>query len=73
MLADGAAVDSELERSLQELLDEVHGALGQAQSASEPPSLAARIEALALEFEATHPTLAGVVNRLTHQLASLGF
>ena len=73
MLEDGAAVDSDLEQSLQELLDEVHGALDQARGTGEPPTLAERIEVLVLEFEASHPTLAGVVNRLTHQLASLGF
>jgi len=68
-------LDAELEGSLRTALAEVQEALERRhESAPETGegSLAARIEGLALEFETAHPTLAGLINRLTHQLASLG-
>lgn len=35
-------------------------------------TLSGRVSELALAFELSHPTLTGVLNRITHQLASLG-
>ena len=78
VLGEGAGIDATLEEDLRGVLGEVREALDAARTASGAPagaaeaSLEQRFEALALEFEAAHPTLAGLLNRLTHQLSSLG-
>ena len=65
-----------LRASLEEALEEVERALERTSSVGlrpeDAPSLADRVEGLALDFELEHPILAGVLNRITHQLASLG-
>jgi len=74
-LSDEQTLDVSLESPLREALDEVREALdrvhGDEASDAESP-LARRVEELAVQFEASHPVLAGLINRLTNQLASLG-
>jgi hypothetical protein len=81
-----AAVE-ELERELhslqavdpatRRLLEEAHAEI-QAALAGQPPQsiatgvLSGRLENAAQRFEATHPTLAGVLERLVNGLAQLG-
>jgi len=75
VLGTSEPLDPALEEPLRATLLEVRDALERTQSEGadeSDASLAERAEALAVEFEAAHPTLAGLMNRLTLQLASLG-
>lgn len=66
-------VDPETRRLLEEARAEIQTAL-----AGEPPpsiatgALSGRLESAARRFEATQPTLAGVLERLVNGLAQLG-
>lgn len=74
-LGEADSVAASLEEPLRGALGDVQSALDRAEEAGraqEPPPLAKRVEDLALEFELAHPRIAGILNRLTHQLASLG-
>ena len=66
-------VDPETRRVLEEAHREIQGALaGQPPSETEAGPLPTRLEQMAQRFEATHPTLAGVLERLVNGLAQLG-
>jgi hypothetical protein len=73
-------VDPETRLLLEEAHREIQGALAARQPenvearlrAAPPGSLAGRLEEAAQRFEATHPTLAGVLERLVNGLAQLG-
>ncbi len=58
------------------LRDELRGTIDELQSTLERSDdqgpLIAAIENLALRFETSHPTIAGVLNQLTHTLSNLG-
>jgi hypothetical protein len=64
----------ELRDRLGEVLGELRAAVEREASEREEESspIVARIEDMALEFEAEHPTIAGTLNRLTHLLSSMG-
>jgi chromosome segregation ATPase len=66
-------VDPETRLLLEEARREIHDALSREQHESlyEGP-LSGRLESAARRFEATHPTLAGVLERLVNGLAQLG-
>jgi hypothetical protein len=58
-------------------LEEAHAEIQAALSGEAPQSIATgaltgRLERVAQRFEATHPTLAGVLERLVNGLAQLG-
>ncbi len=75
-LADSEPIDASLEAPLRETLHEVEHALERAHAQGadlDESGLSEKVERLALEFETAHPLLAGLINRLTNQLASLGF
>lgn len=66
-------IDPETRRLLEEARLEIQDALAR----EEPESLAngplgSRLERVARRFEASHPTLAGVLERLVNGLAQLG-
>ena len=68
-------VDPAVHEPLREVMEEIGQLLeatGEDRDAEERPSLEERVEKMALEFEVSHPTIAGVLNRLTHLLASMG-
>jgi hypothetical protein len=75
-LESSSSVGPELRGPLRALLRDIQTVLDRSESESGPsqhePSLAERIQELALEFETEHPTLAGTLNRLTHALSSMG-
>ena len=74
-LSGDVELDAELRAELEEVSQEITQALGQTPDAS-PPSEGGRLsdmaERLALRLEVSHPVLTGLLNRVTHQLASLG-
>jgi glycine/D-amino acid oxidase-like deaminating enzyme len=66
-------VDPETRRLLEEAHREIQGALvSRSSERLEPRALSGRLEDVAQRFEATHPTLAGVLERLVNGLAQLG-
>ncbi len=67
-------LSAELRERLGGVLDELREAVEREarEDEEEPSPLVARIEDMALEFEAEHPTIAGTLNRLTHLLSSMG-
>jgi len=73
-LGETGPLDPALEGPLREALKDVSEALDRTREAdsSDSANVAERVESLALEFELAHPTLAGLITRLTNQLASLG-
>ena len=74
-LSEDVELDAELRTELEEVSAEIKQALGRASDAnqaSQGSRLADMAERLALRLEVSHPTLTGVLNRVTHQLASLG-
>ena len=74
-LESADSVDPSVHEPLREVMEEIGQVLeatGEEREAAERPSLEGRVEEMALEFEASHPTIAGVLNRLTHLLSSMG-
>lgn len=76
-LSTNVQLDADLRTELEEVSEEITQALGRGLDASEPPEgegtrLSDMAQRLALQLEVSHPTLTGVLNRVTHQLASLG-
>ena len=68
-------VDPGVREPLRAVMEEIGQALEPGDNDSEDdsrPTLEARVEEIALEFEVSHPTIAGVLNRLTHLLSSMG-
>ena len=74
-LSTDVEIDAELRSGLEQVSQEISQALGEGLNA-DPPSGGGRLfemaQRLALQLEVSHPTLTGVLNRVTHQLASLG-
>lgn len=74
-LSTDVELDAELRSGLEQVSQEISQALGQELSenqSSEGGRLFDMAQRLALQLEVSHPTLTGVLNRVTHQLASLG-
>ena len=69
-LARAKNLDPDARDALQDVVDEIERTL----AATEPDvrPLRERVEATALEFEAEHPRLAGVLGEITDALAKLG-
>jgi hypothetical protein len=65
-------VDASLHEPLNQVLTEIREALEPGEAPQVEPTLSGRVSDLALHFEASHPTIAGTLNRLTHMLASMG-
>ncbi len=67
--------DPAVHEPLREVMNEIGqllAASGEARQAEGRSTLEERVEAMALGFEVSHPTIAGVLNRLTHLLSSMG-
>ncbi len=74
-LESADSVDPAAREPLREIMEEIGQVLeatGEARDAEERVSLEERVEKMALDFEVSHPTIAGVLNRLTHLLSSMG-
>lgn len=74
-LESADSVDPAAHEPLREVMEEIGRMLeaaGEERDAEERVSLEERVEEMALDFEASHPTIAGVLNRLTHLLSSMG-
>lgn len=72
-LAEAESLDPKLDAPLRTVLGEIDGALERAShEGHDEGAIARRVEDLALDFEVAHPAIAGVLNRMTHLLASLG-
>lgn len=78
-LSSAKKVDPASRQLLQEALAEIQGALaaaeatpGEDRAAEAPHGVAERLQATAAKFEATHPTLAGLLERLTDLLGAAG-
>ncbi|MBW3599484.1 MAG: DUF4404 family protein [Planctomycetes bacterium] len=66
-------IDPETRRLLEEARGEIREALARQQPETlDTHTLSGRLEGMARRFEATHPTLAGVLERLVNGLAQLG-
>jgi len=68
-------VDPSVREPLRAVMEEIGEVLESTPSESgdeSRPTLEERVEEIALEFEVSHPTVAGVLNRLTHLLSSMG-
>ena len=74
-LESADSVDPAVREPLREVMQEIGQVLetrGGEREGEERPSLEERVEEMALTFEMSHPTIAGVLNRLTHLLSSMG-
>ena len=67
-------VDDETRAMLLEAVEEIQSALhvNTAAGASEPHTLAERLNQAALGFDTSHPTMAGLVRRVVDALSQLG-
>lgn len=74
-LESADSVDPSVHEPLRAVLEDIGQVLeasGEVREAGAQVSLEQRVEDMALEFEVSHPTIAGVLNRLTHLLSSMG-
>jgi ABC-type transporter Mla subunit MlaD len=77
-LSGARKVDPATRQALQEALADIQAALAAAETAPEeeqpsaPEGLAERLRGTAAKFEATHPTLAGTIERLIDLLGAAG-
>ena len=77
-LSGAGKVDPATRQALQEALADIQAALAAAESAPDeerptaPEGLAERLRTTAAKFEATHPTLAGTLERLIDLLGAAG-
>ena len=66
-------VDEETRRLLEEAAEEIDAALDEEQPDEAPSSgLLDRLRKAAVSFEASHPTMAGILNRIVDGLGQLG-
>ncbi len=67
------SLDTESRALLEEAAAEIHAALREKDPQQlEPTSLTDRLRTAVQDFEADHPTLAGVVNRIADALGQMG-
>lgn len=72
-LTQSGEIDPETQRLLQTVTVDIQHALEAKSGAEEPDdSLAERIRTSLIEFEVRHPTLGGLLERMTDGLASIG-
>jgi hypothetical protein len=72
-LRSGHPVDEETRAMLLEAVDEIQAALhAKSSGESEPHTLNERLTEAAAGFDASHPTLAGLVRRVVDALSQLG-
>lgn len=72
-LASLETVDDETRAVLEEAVEEIHAALGkEAHADLEESSLITRLREAAEQFEASHPTLFGIVSRTIDALGQMG-
>ena len=69
-LDQGASLDSDARKHLNTALHDIEQALDRGAPASAPTK--SRLEALAVQFEADHPAVAGVVRQLIDTLGAAG-
>lgn len=67
-------LDADTRAMLREAVDEIQAALhvNTAAAASEPHTLAERLNDAAIEFDTSHPTVAGLLRRIVDALAQIG-
>ena len=75
-LEETHSLDPELRAPLRSVLSEIDEVLSrpapEGEASEHRSALVERMEELALQFESSHPTIAGTLNRLTHALSSMG-
>ena len=72
-LTQAGEIDPETQRLLQTVTADIQNALDAKSGTSDPDdSLAERIRASLIEFEVRHPTLGGLLERMTDGLSSIG-
>lgn len=66
-------VDAETRTVLYEALEEIRSALRKDETAEfEPQSTTGRLSQVAQQFEGSHPTVSGIINRLIDGLGQMG-
>lgn len=70
-LGTAEALDPKLREPLRQVMGDIERAL-EPEPEPREESLIDRVSDLAVDFETDHPTIAGVLNRMTHLLASMG-
>jgi hypothetical protein len=72
--SDARRVDPKSTESLDQLMLDIHGRIDESAAAESSPaeSLSDRLEGVAVQFEADHPTLAASARRLIDLLAEVG-
>jgi hypothetical protein len=70
-LKHGSSLDADARKRLTTALHDIEQALGRSDKAGAPPAKS-RLESLAVQFEADHPAIAGVVRQLIDALGSAG-
>jgi phytoene/squalene synthetase len=71
-LRDADAVDPEARAMLQQVMDDIRGALERAERSGKHESLTERLRDAVGRFEGTHPALTEAAGRVIDTLASLG-
>ncbi len=71
-LSQSGSIDAESRRLLGALMQDIGRALGEVPADSAVSGHVPRLEALAVRFEADHPSLAELLRQLTDALAKLG-
>lgn len=73
-LAGLDTIDPETRRALETVLEEIGDALRRpdVDNLGRHPSVTGRLEAAAEQFEASHPSLAGLLNRVVTTLGQMG-
>ncbi len=77
-LSSAGKVDPETRQFLQEALADIQRSLAAAEAAPDEPrepateGIAERLQTATARFETTHPTLAGLIERLTDLLGAAG-
>jgi hypothetical protein len=69
-LKQGSSLDADARKRLTTALHDIEQALGRSDQPATPAK--SRLEALAVQFEADHPALAGVVRQLIDALGAAG-
>ncbi|MCA9248163.1 MAG: DUF4404 family protein [Planctomycetales bacterium] len=70
--ATGADLDATTRAQLQETLQEIAQVLGGSSASGEEASITDRLRGAEIQFEESHPTLAGTIRRLVDMLAQMG-
>ena len=71
-LTDAPQADPEHKQSLNDAMQDIHRLIDKQAGAAADPSLPDRLEKIAVQFEADHPTLAASARRLVELLGEVG-